>query len=90
LPTFDVVHNQSPEGLQLLSDLRRHGFVALLGSVISDWDPSGLPPGLRNMTSECGEVRKRAGQFVKVQAWVDGLIHRDKREDGPVAPEKIP
>ena len=45
MPTFDIVHNQSPEGLQLLSDLRRHGFVALLGSVISDWDPSGLPPG---------------------------------------------
>src|SRR6266404_3176753 len=42
---FEVVADQSHEGLGLLAELQRHGFVALLGSVISDWEPSGLPAG---------------------------------------------
>jgi hypothetical protein len=43
---FTVVDVRSPEGTELLAELRREGGLSLLaGSAISSWEPFGLPTG---------------------------------------------
>jgi hypothetical protein len=56
---FEVVEFESPErspgGARLLSSFRQRGFVVLLGSMISDWESTGLPPGM-SLTREVAEL----------------------------------
>ena len=53
--TFEVAEATSAEGARVISNLRRRGFVAILGSVISDWQPTGLPPG-ESLTASVAEL----------------------------------
>lgn len=70
LPTFKVVEAHSPEGVDLLTDLRQTGFVALLGSVISDWEPSGLPPG-ESLTLAVAQLLARPLKArPKIEEWI--------------------
>src|SRR5438552_3676198 len=80
---FDLIEVGSPEGIRLLSEFRKSGFVMLVGSAISEWQPSNLPPG-KTLTSAFAELLSEPMVSpLMVKEWIESAAFEHVMEGCP-------
>jgi hypothetical protein len=81
--TFALVNVEGQEGKKLLRELREHGFVMLVGSAVSDWEPSNLPPG-NSLTSAAADLLSESLDSPSlVKSWIEEAAFEHVMEGCP-------